>query len=190
MGNKAQIVFVDTPGVVDPISVKKYKLENTLIIDPEKSCHEVDLLLVVHDVSNRYIREALNKKLLRLLCLYYCKVPSILVLNKMDTIPKSRRIFDLMRKLTCNRLDGQEGQVKISKKDSKKSLDSYLKRKMRAKEEECVKTEDYDDILEIAKIGNLTEDKTAGLVAGLVLETFLPSQRYTEKELTISKNTF
>ena len=101
-----QIIFLDTPGVVDSKAVSKYKLENSLIMDPERSCYDADLLIVLHDVSNRYVREAINKKVLRLLALYYRDVPSILVLNKMDTIPKSRRVYDLIRKLTCNRLDG------------------------------------------------------------------------------------
>ena len=46
------------------------------------------MLVVVHDVSNRYIREAVDKKILRLLCLYQARLPSILVLNKIDTIPR------------------------------------------------------------------------------------------------------
>ena len=44
--------------------------------------------MVLHDVSNRYVREAIDKKILRLLCLYQSRLPSILVLNKIDTIPR------------------------------------------------------------------------------------------------------
>jgi 50S ribosomal subunit-associated GTPase HflX len=53
---------------------------------------QADLLVVVHDVSNRYIREAVDKKILRLLCLYQARVPSVLVLNKIDTIPRYRTL--------------------------------------------------------------------------------------------------
>ncbi len=49
---------------------------------PEGGCQEADLLLIVQDVSNRYVREAIDKKVLRLLCLFN-HVPAVLVLNKM-----------------------------------------------------------------------------------------------------------
>ena len=164
-----QIVFLDTPGVVADDAASKFKMERSLLLDPEMSCSEADLLLVLHDVSNRYIREALNKKVLRLLCLHYRNVPSILVLNKMDTIPKSRRVFDLIRKLTCNRLDGEEGQVKISNHDSKRSVETYLKRKERAEEEQAPTIQnDVSDVLEIAGREGLSEEKTAGVIAGLL----------------------
>ena len=148
-----QIVFLDTPGVVDSKAVSKYKLDNNLIMDPERSCYDADLLIVLHDVSNRYVREAINKKVLRLLALYYRDVPSILVLNKMDTIPRSRRVYDLIRKLTCNRLDGVQGQVSISKHDSKRSMETYLKRKAREMDVHDSNTNDgetFGDILKTA----------------------------------------
>jgi len=170
-----QIVFLDTPGVVEDAEVKKFRMEKTLMLDPELSCSEADLLVVMHDVSNRYVRESLNKKVLRLLCLHYKDVPSILVMNKMDTIPKSRRVYDLIRKLTCNRLDGEEGQsVKISKRDSKRSVEKYLKRKEWVDKEESVKEkssvvkDDVGELLEIAKNENLSEEKTLRLIAGLL----------------------
>jgi len=162
-----QVVFLDTPGVVEDIAAAKYKMEKSLLLDPEASCSNADLLVVLHDVSNRYVREALNKKVLRLLCLYYKAVPSILVLNKMDTIPKSRRVLDLIRKLTCNRLDGEQGQLKITK-DSKKSIEKYLKRKARSEQEESIPTKNVGDILQIASRGGLTEEKTSGLISGLL----------------------
>jgi hypothetical protein len=43
---------------------------------------------VVQDVSNRYVREAVDKNVLRLLCLYHARIPSVLVLNKIDLIPR------------------------------------------------------------------------------------------------------
>jgi len=98
-------------GVVDLKTATKEKMETSILMDPEKSCKDADLLVVLHDVSNRFVRESLNKKILRLMCLYNKHVPSVLVLNKMDTIPKSRRVYDLIRKLTCNRLDGVQSQV-------------------------------------------------------------------------------
>ena len=74
----------------------RFKLEESLLSGPTKACRKADAIFVVHDVSNRFTREALDKRVLRLLCLFG-NVPSVLVLNKMDTIPKSRRVYDLIR---------------------------------------------------------------------------------------------
>ena len=61
--------FLDTPGVVTPEMVEKFKLSSEVVsgefsshiifylnwhrLGPEKSCGGADVLLVVHDVSNR-----------------------------------------------------------------------------------------------------------------------------------------
>ena len=171
--DEKQVVFLDTPGVLDTAFVLKCNIENAILLDPEKSCQDADLLLILHDVSNRYVREAINMKILRLLALYYFKCPSILVLNKLDTIPKSRRVYDLIRKLTCNRLDGVEGEVNISK-DSKRSVEKYLERKTRSSEGkarlegEGEGANNFSQILSEARKGGLTEDDVSRLTAGLV----------------------
>jgi len=106
-----QLVFLDTPGVVNLEDFKRFKLEESLYLDPEESCNEADLLIVMQDASNRYVREAIDKKVLRLLCKYYHKVPSILVINKMDIMPRKRLVFDLIQKLTCKRLQDVKSTV-------------------------------------------------------------------------------
>ena len=40
-----QLVFLDTPGVVDLDEVKRFKLENSLLVHPEESCSEADIIL-------------------------------------------------------------------------------------------------------------------------------------------------
>ena len=169
--DEKQVVFLDTPGVLDNEFVLKNNIENTILLDPEKSCQDADLLLILHDVSNRYVREAINVKILRLLALYYFKCPSILVLNKLDTIPRSRRVYDLIRKLTCNRLDGVEGEVNISK-DSKRSVEKYLERKAGSSEGETEGegegVTNFSEILSKARRGRLTEDEVSRLTEGLV----------------------
>jgi len=167
--DNVQLEFLDTPGVVTQEMVEKFKLSNEVISGPEKSCGGADVLLVVHDVSNRYVREAIPQSVLRLLCLYHGKLPSILVLNKMDEIPKSRRVFDLIRKLTCNHLDDGQATVKITHADTEGcSVNKYLKRKERALEESPDGIKDYPDILRIARTCTLTEDRCRGLTAGLL----------------------
>ena len=164
-----QVIFLDTPGVVDVELASKYKMEDSLVLDPERSCRDTDLLIVLHDVSNRYVREAIDKKLLRLLALYYHSVPSILVLNKMDTIPPSRRVYDLIRKLTCNRLDGEKGTVEISTNKPDRSVETYLKRK--AKESELKNEASViriEDIVQTAMKKHLTEAEVSNLTGGLV----------------------
>ena len=84
---------------------------------------------MVHDVSNRFVREAISKPILGLLC-RNPEIPAILVLNKLDTIPKSKRVYDLIRKLTCGRLNGVEQGIRINKGPAKKlTLDDYFKKR-------------------------------------------------------------
>ncbi|XP_023323160.1 GTPase Era, mitochondrial [Eurytemora carolleeae] len=169
-----QLVFLDTPGVVDEEEARRFKLEDSLLKDPELSCQEADLLLVLHDVSNRYVREGIDKKVLRLLCKYQHRVPCILVLNKIDSMPESRRIFDLIRKLTCNRLDNESGEIKISKTDPKWSVESYLKHKKRRSllcaEEERMEVErrSMESIINEAKDGMVEDERALELVQGLL----------------------
>jgi len=168
-----QIVFLDTPGVVDPKDVSKYKLEPSLVRDPEMSCKEADLLLVLQDVSNRFVREAVDKMILRLLCKHQHRVPSILVLNKLDAIPRNRRLYDLIRKLTCNRLDVGTTQIKISEHDPKWNVESYLKRLKRISNQrgaESKKDEDMSAIvvLEEARQGKVKDDRAETLITGLL----------------------
>ena len=40
-----QVVFLDTPGVVNLEEKKRFKLEQSLVVDPEASCIEADLIL-------------------------------------------------------------------------------------------------------------------------------------------------
>jgi len=175
-----QLVFLDTPGVVSPKDVKKFKLENSLVKDPEQSCKEAHLLIVLQDMSSRYVREAIDPKILKLLCKYQHRVPSILVLNKMDALPKKRIVYDLIRKLTCNRLEGGvTGDVKISQHDSKWNIEMYLKRlKRRAKYENGddktpsvqinSKENLFEQILNTSRLENITDEKADELVKGLL----------------------
>ena len=104
-------------------------MSESLLNDPYNSCLGTDLILVVHDVSNRYVRENISKRVLSVLC-RNPDTPAILVLNKLDTIPKSRRVYDLIRKLTCGRLNGIKHGTRIAKETSKKlSVEEYFKKR-------------------------------------------------------------
>ena len=111
------------------IEKAKFKLEESLYNDPYKSCLSTDLILVVHDVSNRYVRESISKRVLSILC-RHPEIPAVLVLNKLDTIPKTRRVYDLIRKLTCGRLNGEEQRIRKKKGPEKKlNVDEYFKKR-------------------------------------------------------------
>jgi GTP-binding protein Era len=134
-----QVVFMDTPGLVSPELAAKYKLEEQLLASPGNAAEKADVMFVVQDVSSRYTREAIDKSVLRLLC-RFSHIPSVLVLNKMDTIPKARRNYDLIRKLTGEHIDGVPAQPKVQKKEAEKqSVDAYLESKEKKSSSSSVK---------------------------------------------------
>jgi len=98
--NDTQLVFLDTPGLVDSTEITKYNLEKTFANDSVNSIEEADIIGVIHDVSNRYTRNRLDPKVLRLLHLYPNK-DSFLVLNKIDLLKSKSYLLDLARSLTC-----------------------------------------------------------------------------------------
>lgn len=170
-----QIVFLDTPGVVDSKDAEKFNLEKTLVKGPEISCSEADVLLVMHDLSNRFVRESIDKNILRLLCKSQHRVPSILVLNKLDAMPTKRNIYDLIRKLTCNRLDDNSTEVKISQHDPKWNVEAYLKRKKsiakHAAEDETSSSTDnmsVSDVLTEAARDRVSEERAEVLIKGMI----------------------
>lgn len=67
---------------------------------------QADLLLVLHDVSNKWIRSSLSPKILRLLYLYPDK-KSILVLNKVDKVKEKRLLLKLSSQLTEGTVGGK-----------------------------------------------------------------------------------
>jgi len=81
-----QIVFSDTPGIIEP----KYKLHRKMMDQVKSALEDADVAIVVHDI-NRPIEEleAITAPL-RL------KVPAILVLNKTDVIKDKSSIQGLI----------------------------------------------------------------------------------------------
>lgn len=81
-------------------------METSFVVDPETALLEADLLIVLHDVSERKTRERLSLKILRLLYLYPDK-ESVLVLNKVDLLKEKRHLLSLANKLTEGIIGGQ-----------------------------------------------------------------------------------
>jgi len=106
MDGSTQVVFLDTPGLVGLEEKNQHKLESSLLIDPERSLLEADLVIVLHDAANKWTRDKLSKKVLRLLHLYPEK-ESILVLNKVDALKDKKLLLELVKNLTESVVDGQ-----------------------------------------------------------------------------------
>ncbi|CAH0564185.1 unnamed protein product [Brassicogethes aeneus] len=110
----SQIVFVDTPGLVNDREKKKFNLEKSFTKDSKSSLSDADIIGVIHDVANAYTREILDIKVIRLLELHKTK-PSFLVLNKVDVLKSKRKLLDITRVLTENSLDGKTIPGKFKK---------------------------------------------------------------------------
>ncbi|KAK9723344.1 50S ribosome-binding GTPase [Popillia japonica] len=108
--NDAQIVFLDTPGLVTDRERKRYKLEQTFIDDSNASLNQADIISVIHDVSNFWQRDRLDIKIINLLGKHIEK-PSILILNKVDTLKSKRKLLDITRTITENCLKGKPTAV-------------------------------------------------------------------------------
>ncbi|XP_065346362.1 GTPase Era, mitochondrial [Cloeon dipterum] len=98
-----QLVFLDTPGLVTQAEIKRHSLQPSFSLAPLESVKEADMVTVVHDVSNKWTRDFLHRKLLFLLNEFPDK-HSILILNKVDALKNKRFLLGLTEKLTKGRL--------------------------------------------------------------------------------------
>ena len=67
---------------------------------------QADLLVVLHDASNKWTRSCLSPKILRLLH-FYKEKESVLVLNKVDLVREKRLLLKLSGQLTEGIVNGQ-----------------------------------------------------------------------------------
>jgi len=84
--NEYQIIFSDTPGIIEP----KYKLHERMMQNVKGALEDADVALLIVDAS-KDVNE--NVELFKKLTL---KVPSILILNKADKI-KSEKVEELKK---------------------------------------------------------------------------------------------
>lgn len=101
--NNSQLILFDTPGLVTDSEMKRHHLESDFTSACRHSIQRADMIGVVHDVSNTWTRGELHSTVIATLQ-QYPKVPSFLVLNKIDALKSKRILLDLTTTLTANTL--------------------------------------------------------------------------------------
>ncbi|XP_016042469.2 GTPase Era, mitochondrial isoform X2 [Erinaceus europaeus] len=133
--NEAQVILLDTPGLISPTKQKRHHLESSLLEDPWKSMESADLVVVLVDVSDKWTRNQLSPQLLQCLT-KFSQVPSILVMNKVDCLKQKSVLLDLSVVLTEGIVNGKKfemGQALRSYQDT-----YYLSRVSKSPDPESV----------------------------------------------------
>uniref|UniRef100_A0A8C4NN74 GTPase Era, mitochondrial n=1 Tax=Eptatretus burgeri TaxID=7764 RepID=A0A8C4NN74_EPTBU len=101
----AQIVLLDTPGLTSTKRGKRHHLEESMLGDPQKSLHEVDMVLVLVDACDTWSQYGLDFHTMS--CLkQHADVPAILVLNKVDAVKPKRKLLEITENLTGGFIGG------------------------------------------------------------------------------------
>lgn len=106
-----QIILLDTPGLTTPSKVKRHQLEKSLLVDPWNTVKEADLVVVLVDVSDRWMCGRLDFEVLKCLA-QHPNIPAVLVLNKVDLIKTKDRLLDITAELTCGIVNGNKIRVR------------------------------------------------------------------------------
>ncbi|XP_069883431.1 GTPase Era, mitochondrial [Dipodomys merriami] len=114
---EAQVILLDTPGIISPVKQKRHHLESSLLEDPWKSMESADLVVVLVDVSDKWTRNRLSPQVLQCLT-QFSQVPSVLVLNKVDCLKQKSVLLELTTALT-------EGVVNGKKLNMRQAFRSY-----------------------------------------------------------------
>lgn len=110
-----QIVFLDTPGIVDLEHGRKHQLGATMVVDPEHALLNADVVGVMIDASDHWRRHRIEENLLRLLRFNGNK-QSFLIINKVDLLRSKRQLLECIHSLT----EGVVGGVPTSRQKPKK----------------------------------------------------------------------
>lgn len=82
-----QIVFSDTPGIIEP----KYKLHEKMMRHVKSALEDADVAILVHDISLPITEMESIAQMLKL------KVPTLLLLNKIDLIKDKKQLEQLIK---------------------------------------------------------------------------------------------
>ncbi|XP_066219749.1 GTPase Era, mitochondrial [Saccopteryx leptura] len=108
---EAQVILLDTPGLISPVKQKRHHLEPSLLEDPWKSMESADLAVVIVDVSDKWTRNQLSPQVLRCLT-QFSQVPSILVMNKVDCLKQKSVLLELTAALTEGVVNGKKLKIR------------------------------------------------------------------------------
>ncbi|KAL4224070.1 tRNA ligase [Mactra antiquata] len=123
-----QVVLVDTPGVINHRKGKRHHCESSLIVDPERSVTEADVVGVIVDAADKWTRYRLSPEILKVLCLHK-DVPSFLILNKIDELrnkPYMKQqaiLLDVTHKLSYGVVGGKSFGRTVGEVRKKKVID-------------------------------------------------------------------
>ncbi|XP_061608564.1 GTPase Era, mitochondrial isoform X2 [Phyllopteryx taeniolatus] len=106
-----QIILLDTPGLTTPSKVKRHQLEKSLLLDPWNTVTEADLMVVIVDVSDRWMCRRLDFEVLKCLA-RHPNIPAILVLNKVDQVKVKDKLLDVTAELTCGVVNGRKLRIR------------------------------------------------------------------------------
>jgi GTP-binding protein Era len=119
--NKSQLIFVDTPGIFSP----KRRLDRAMVTTAWSGAHEADLVAVLIDA-----RKGLDEEAEALMSrLAEVKGPKILILNKIDLIPRDALL--LLTKITNEKAKFESTfMISALKGDGVVDLKSWLAERM------------------------------------------------------------
>ncbi|XP_016057386.1 PREDICTED: GTPase Era, mitochondrial [Miniopterus natalensis] len=109
--DEAQVILLDTPGLISPVKQKRHHLELSLLEDPWKSMESADLVVVLVDVSDKWTRNQLSPQVLQCLT-QFSQVPSILVMNKVDCLKQKSVLLELTAALTEGVVNGKKLKIR------------------------------------------------------------------------------
>eukprot|EP00794_Sanderia_malayensis_P006237 gene6237-6954_t len=106
-----QLVFIDSPGIVPFEVARKLKLGRVQVTAPRRIIDESDVLAVIVDMASRRRRERIHECILDLLH-KHPDFPCILLMNKIDWVPKKRSLLRYASLLTEDRKQTMWGYEK------------------------------------------------------------------------------
>ena len=106
-----QLVFMDTPGIVPYQEARRLKLGKLQITAPRRVVDESDILAVIVDMTSRRKRERIHECILDLLH-QHPGFPCILLMNKIDFIPRKTTLLRYASILTQDRQQDMWGYEK------------------------------------------------------------------------------
>ncbi|XP_017755354.1 PREDICTED: GTPase Era, mitochondrial [Eufriesea mexicana] len=98
-----QIVFIDTPGLVNSHEIKKYELSKTFKKDPETAVNEADIIGIIQDVTNIYTRHKIDNFILDYINNKREDTQLLMIFNKVDKLKKKESLLNLTRMIINNK---------------------------------------------------------------------------------------